>query len=138
MATAPQPNYDYSGFGKAEALLIFSVLAANPSTVWLTTGFIGSVFFALLSFICTKFANVGIMLINIAATDLQTLVQSGNFDGSFDDAFKKILASKDPLTAAQKAAIDAPVIAAFQQFAVFGQLRGNSDTGNSSGDNPAG
>ena len=123
----PQPNYDYSGIGKAEALLVYSALAAS-SVSWLTNGLLGKATFWALEQICTWLANKEVMVLNIAATDIQTVIQAGEFDATFDDAFKAINKSKDPLTAAQKAAIDQPVIDAFRKFAVFGQLRASSDT----------
>lgn len=119
---APQPNYDYSGIGKAEALLIFSALAASPA-VWFTNGIAGQVTFWFLTQVCTWLANREVLVLNVIATDIQTISQKGAFDGSFDDAFAAILAAKEKLTPAQKAAIDAPVKAAFRKFAVFGQLR---------------
>ena len=124
---AAQPNYDYSGIGKAEALLIFSALAASPSA-WLTNGLLGQFTFSFLCYFCTWLAGKEVMVLNVVATDIQTLVQQGGFDATFDEAFAAIQASKTQLTAAQKAAIDAPVMAAFNKFAVFGQLRGNSNT----------
>lgn len=123
---AAEPNYDYSGIGKAEALLIYSALAAS-SWAFLTTGFLGTVVFQLLTYICTQLANVEVLILNVAATDIQTLIGQGDFDATFDQAFKQIQANKDKLTTAQKAKIDAPVIAAFTKFAIFGQLSNNSN-----------
>ena len=117
---ASQANYDYSGIGKAEALLVFSALAASPSA-WITNGIFGKIVFQLLCWACTWFANKEVLILNVAATDLQTLVQKGSFDASFDAAFQAIHGNPNQLTSAQKAAIDAPVIAAFNKFAVFGQ-----------------
>ncbi len=124
---APQPNYDYSGIGKAEALLVFSALAASPA-VWFTNGIAGQITFWFLTQICTWFANKEVLILNIAATDIQTIMQKGDFDASFDNAFKAIHGNPDKLTSEQKAAIDAPVIAAFRKFAVFGQLRSSSNS----------
>lgn len=117
----PEANYDYSGIGKAEALLLYSALASQ--SVWLTTGLVGDIVFKLLWRMCTWLANKEVLILNIAATDLQTLSQKGSFDGSFDDAFTAIHGHPELLTPEQKAAIDAPVMAAFRKFGVFGQLR---------------
>lgn len=123
----PQPNYDYSGIGKAEALLVYSALAAS-SVSWLTNGLFGKFTFWILQAACTWLANKEVMVLNIAATDIQTIIQAGEFDATFDDAFKKITAAKDPLTPEQKAAIDQPVIEAFKRFAVFGQLHDGTNS----------
>lgn len=117
----PQPNYDYSGIGKAEALLVFSAIATSQ-VAWLTAGFLGKVSFQLLWWACTWLANKEVLVMNLAATDIQILFQKGEFDASFDNAFKQIHASPNGLTPEQKAAIDAPVKAAFAKFAVFSQL----------------
>jgi hypothetical protein len=121
----PQPNYDYAGIGNAEALLIFSALAASPAAPF-TNGVLGKITFWSLGQFCTWLASKEVLVLNIASTDLQTLAQKGEFNATFDEAFKAIHGNSDRLTAEQKAAIDAPVIAAFRKFAVFGQLRDSS------------
>jgi hypothetical protein len=118
----PRPNYDYSGIGKAEALLIFSALASSK-LVFLTNGVFGKFTFQILWAACSWLATKEILLVNVVATDLQTLAQKGEFDGTFDDAFKKIHGQREKLSAEEKAAIDAPVRTAFRKFAYFGQLR---------------
>jgi len=133
----PQPNYDYSGIGRAEALLLFSALAASPWAV-LTNGFLGSIVFWILTKICTGLANKEVMVLNVGATTLQTIMQKGEFDATLDAAFKAIKGNPDRLSAAEKAKIDDPVIAAFRKFAVFGQLRNSGDSGTAPGDNPTG
>jgi len=77
---------------------------------------------------CTWLANKEVLILNVMATDIQTLIQQGSFDATFDQAFEAIKGNPSKLTPEQKAAIDAPVIAAFNKFAVFGQLRNNSNT----------
>lgn len=127
MIADPQPNYDYSGIGKAEALLIFSALAASPAA-WLTNGVLGKFTFWALSKFLTWLSGKGIMLLNVLVADVQTLAQKGDFDGSFDNAFAAIHGHPERLTPEQKAAIDKPVIDAFRKFAVFGQLRDGGNT----------
>lgn len=116
---------------------MFSALATSPAA-WLTAGILGKIVFGFLTWACTKLANLEVLILNVAATDIQVIIQKGDFDASFDDALKAIQASKGGLTKAQKDAIDAPVRAAFRKFAVFGQLRSNSDSGTSPGDNTTG
>ena len=131
MATA---NYDYSGIGKAEALLIFSAMAASPAA-WFTNGIAGTITFWFLCQMCTWLANKEVLVLNVMATDIQTLIQEGSFDATFDQAFQAIKGNPNKLTDAQKAAIDAPVIAAFNKFALFGQLRSGTNPGNQSRNN---
>ena len=114
-------SYDYSGIGKAEALLVFAALAASP-LVWITNGLLGGLTFWVLCRICTWLANKEVLLANIAAADIQTLAQKGNFDGSLDEAFKAIHGNPNQLTQAQRKAIDDKVILAFRNFATFGSL----------------
>lgn len=122
-----EANYDYSGIGKAEAVLLFSALASSPWVV-LTNGLLGTVVFGVLTKICTFFANYEVLIVNVGVTDLQVLLQKGDFNGSFDDAFKAIHGNPDRLTPQEKAKIDAPVKAAFRKFAVFGQLPNGSNS----------
>lgn len=75
---------------------------------------------------------------NVAVTDIQIIFQKGDYDASFDNAFKAINGNRDKLTPEQKAEIDAPVMAAFRAFGVFGQLRSSANPGASPGDNVAG
>lgn len=121
---SPKANYDYSGIGKAEALLIFSALAASPAA-WLTNGILGKIVFWSLSNFLTWLTGKGIMVLNVLVADVQTLGEKGDFDGSFDAAFAAIHEHPERLTPEQKTAIDKPVINAFRKFAVFGQLRDN-------------
>jgi hypothetical protein len=123
----PQPNYDYSGIGKAEALLVFSALAASP-LVWFTTGFPGTVTFWLLTKACTWLANKEVMIMNLAAADINTIAEHKVFDGSFDEAFKEIHGNPNQLSQAQKASIDNKVIAAARAFFTFGSLRDSSSS----------
>ncbi len=116
----PIPNYDYSGIGRAEALLIFSAIAST-SWVFITNGALGKFTFWVLEQACTWLANKEMLILNVVVTDIQTILQRGDFDASFDDAFKAIHGNPDKLTPEQKAAIDKPVIDAFRKFAVFGQ-----------------
>lgn len=68
-------------------------------------------------------ADKGLIILNIAAADINTIAEKESFDGSFDEAFKEIHESKDRLTPEQKKAIDDKVIFAFRKFATFGELR---------------
>lgn len=129
-------KYDFQGIGKASATVTIAALAANPSTLWLTTGFVGSMFYWLLTQFYSKLASVGLVILNVGIADVQIITQHSEFDGSFDDAFKLINAG--PLTDEQKSAIDNKVISAFKSFASFGSVSdvqpagsppGNSSTG---------
>lgn len=118
-------KYDFEGIGKAGALLMFSGLAASPF-VWFTTGIQGKIVFWLLVQLNKFLASNGLILLNIGIANVQVLIQENAYDKSFDDAFDAIHGNPKRLTEAQKKAIDAPVIAAFDKFANFGVRDGGN------------
>lgn len=115
-------KYKFDGIGKAGAVATFAALAANPSTLWLTQGFIGKVIFYLLTMLYSRLASAGLVILNVGVAKVEVLIEQKEFDGSFDEAFKIINAKGGALTEAEKRAIDSKVIAAFRNFAAFGKV----------------
>lgn len=128
--------YHYEGIGKAGALMLFGALAASPLS-WLATGFLGRITFSILEMICTWLAGKGVILLNIAVADIQTISQKRDFDGSFRDAFTEIAGNPHRLSAEDRKRIDEKVKAAFRKFATFG-VRDGGDSEASPWDNPSG
>lgn len=122
MSLLPPPanKYDFTGIGNASALALMAVLAANPETLWLTTGVTGTIFKLVSSKIFSGLASVGVVFLNIGAELITTVVDKSGFDGSFTSSLKlvdAIQAAGQTMTADQIQAIDGPVIAQFEKFA---------------------
>ncbi len=98
---------------------MFAALAASPFS-WFTNGLAGEITFWLLQQFSMWMADKGLIILNVAAADINTISEKNDFDGSFDQAFKEIHENEDRLTPEQKKAIDDKVIKAFRQFAAFG------------------
>jgi hypothetical protein len=112
-------KYEFDGIGKAGAMATFAALALNPATLPLTQGFWGKILFYALTWFYARLASVGLVVLNIGIANVETLLQEKEFNGSFDEAFQIINQKGGKLTEAEKASIDAKVIAAFRKFGVF-------------------
>jgi hypothetical protein len=122
----PATKYSFSGLGDASATIVLGLLAANPSTTWLATGFVGKVVNVLLSYAFSMAASVGLVLLNVGAERVETMIDQHAFDGSFDSAEKLLEAARQTghvLTPAEIAAIDGPVIDAFRKFGSFARQK---------------
>lgn len=118
----PAGKHDLSGIGGATATIVLAALAANPSTAVLATGFLGTIIKFLLTKLFTILASVGLVVLNVGAARVETLIDQHNFDGSFETAEKLIGAIRQTgrdLTPAEVRAIDGPVIDAFRKWASF-------------------
>ena len=112
-------KHDLSGIGKASALLTMKLLAASPLAP-LTGGFGGKITYWFLTWMYTRLASVGLVVLNVGAAAVQTLAEKEEFDGSFDDAFKIINERKGILTDEETKSIDDKVIRAFRRITDFG------------------
>lgn len=124
----------YWNIGKAGAAIIMAVFAATPATTFLTVGILGKIIFWILECICAYLASLGLIVLNVGAAKLDTIVDGGDFDGSWDTAEKLISGIRNTgrdLTPAEIKAIDQPVIDAFRKFANFGRTK-DEDTSNPS------
>lgn len=119
-------KYKYYNIGKGSATLVFLALAGNPSTAVLTAGVIGQFVFSFLTWASTMLASVGIVLANVGVDWIDTRLEKGDFDGAWDEAFKKINEKGNTLTPEEVKAIDDKVIAAHNSFGTFGKLRGDA------------
>lgn len=106
--------------------MVLAALAANPSTLFLTTGFVGKIFTWFLQLFFTMLASGGLVIINVGASKVEALVGGKNFDGAWDSAeefIAAIRATGRELTPEEIAKIDAPVIEAFKKFGHFGKRK---------------
>ena len=103
-----------------------AALAANPKFSWLTAGFLGkSVWFGA-KLLCMGGASLGLVVLNVGAAKIDTLMTQHNFDGTWESAQKLISDIRKEgreLTDAEKARIDGPVKDAFRKFGRFGRVR---------------
>lgn len=116
----PLTKYDFSGIGAASAKLVLAALAANPSTTFLTVGFSGTVVNWILTKAFSMAASAGLVILNVGAEKIETLIAKNQYDGSWDSAEKLLQDARDAhhtLTPAEIAAIDGPVIDSFRKFA---------------------
>lgn len=111
-------KYDLPGFGKVQALLVFTAMASGP-LAFLTTGIPGKIVFPLLELAGEWLASKGLVLLNIGAEKVETLIEENAYDGSFEKAFEAINAKRGKLTDAEKKSIDDKVIAAARKFFSF-------------------
>lgn len=116
----------YSGIGEASASAVLASLSLNPTTVGLTTGFMGRIIFFICKIFFTVLAALGLVILNVGASKIQTLVDEGNYTGSREDAEKLIEAIRTTgrdLTPEEIKEIDEPVKAAFRKFGRFGKKK---------------
>lgn len=124
--------YKFRGIGGASASIIMAGLASNPATVFLTQGFVGKLVFLFFKFICMVLASFGLIVLNVGAAKLETVLAEEDYDGSYESAeriIKKIREQGRELTDEEIKAIDTPVIDAFRKFAGFGRVRKRRDSG---------
>jgi hypothetical protein len=120
MGLLSSEKYDFDGIGAASAAAVMVVLAANPTTAWLTVGFPGKITFWILSSLFNKLASKGVVLLNVGADRLATAVEKSGFDGSWENAYKlmdEIRTVGRDMTLEEITAIDDAVIEKFRRFA---------------------
>jgi len=116
----PLTKYRFDGIGAASAKLALAALAANPGTAFLTAGISGRIVNWLLTKAFSMAASGGLVLLNVGAAKVETLVAKNEYDGSWDSAEKLLQDARNAhheLTPAEIAAIDGPVIDSFRKFA---------------------
>jgi hypothetical protein len=119
-------KHKFDGIGQTAASIIMAGLAANPSTAILASGFLGKVMFIIFKYICMMLANLGLIVMNVGAEKLETIVAAGDFDGSWEKAeemLNKIRQEHREMTPDEIKKIDDGVITAFRKFASFGRVR---------------
>jgi len=120
----------FEGIGETSAAIILAGLAANPSTLFLSSGFLGKIVFQISKYFCMMLANLGLIVMNLGAAKLQVIVDGGNYDGSWEKAeelLKKIRDQGREITDEEIKQIDGAVIDAFREFANFGRVRQRRD-----------
>lgn len=122
-------KHDLNGIGSASAAGVVAALATNPSTSFLTAGFIGKIVFYLLKTFFTSLASMGLVLLNVGAEKLLAAIDRSNFDGSLDTAEKLIQEIRNTgreLTPEETKQIDDKVIEQFRKFAKMTRKKQNA------------
>lgn len=125
MATIAR-KHKFEGIGEATAALAMAALAANPKTVFLTGSLIGKAVWFVIKLLSMGAASIGLVVVNLGAAKVETIITENNFDGSWESALKLIAAIKEQgreLTDAEAEKIDGPVKDAFRKFGRFGRAR---------------
>lgn len=106
--------------------MVIAALAANPGTLFLTTGISGKIVMFILTKIFSGLASIGLVILNLGAAKVETLVDGKNFDGAWDSAEELIAAIRNTgrdMTPEEIKKIDDPVIAAFRKWASFARQK---------------
>lgn len=106
--------------------MVLAALLSNPGTVFLTTGILGKIVTWALTEFFSMLASLGLVMLNVGAAKVETLIDGKNFDGSWDTAEEFIAAIRSTgreMTPEEIAAIDGPVIVAFRKFASFARKK---------------
>lgn len=122
----PGTKYKFEGIGETLAALVLAGLATNPSLAWLTGGFTGRVVWFGAKLLGMGLASIGLVVLNVGAAKIETIMAENNFDGSWESAQKLISDIRKEgreLTDEEKKRIDGPVKDAFRRFARFGRVR---------------
>jgi hypothetical protein len=126
MPAGPANKYSFNGIGAASAKLVLAALAANPGTAFLATGILGTISSKILTKLFSMLASVGLVILNIGAAKVEVIIDSNNFDNSWDSAEKLIGAIRNTgreLTKEEEKAIDDKVIESFRKFASFARQK---------------
>ena len=118
----PLGKHKFSGIGAASATMVLVALASNPSTLFLTTGILGKIIAWVLQNFFSMLASLGLVVLNVGASRVETLIDGKNFDGAYDSAEEFIAAIRNTgrdLTPEEIKKIDDPVIEAFREWAGF-------------------
>jgi len=118
--------YRFTGIGEASAAMVMASLLSNPATAAFATGIQGKVIFFILKIIFMLLASLGLIVLNVTAAKLETIITADKFDGSFDSAERIIKSIRDTgreMTEKEVKDIDQPVIDAFRKFASFGRKK---------------
>lgn len=114
----------FLGIGEAGAAMVLASLATNPAFLPFTTGIPGKILFYFFKFLFSYLASMGLIVLNVGAAQLETILAENNYDGTWESAEKAIKAIRDTgreLTPEEVANIDGPVIEALRRFARFGK-----------------
>lgn len=122
----PAGKHKLEGIGAASAAMVMAAIAANPATAWFVKGIPGKIIYWILTKMFSGFASLGLVVMNVGASRIQTIVDGKNFDGAWDSAeefIAAIRASGRELTPEEVKKIDEPVIKAFRKWASFARRK---------------
>jgi len=121
----PVTKYKYEGIGETFAALVLAGVAGTQFA-WLTAGVLGKVFWFSSKLVGMGLASIGLVVLNVGAAKIETIMAESNFDGSWESAQRLISDIRKEgreLTDEEKKRIDGPVKDAFRRFARFGRVR---------------
>lgn len=116
--------FKFMGIGEASAAAVMAVLRTSPAFLPFTVGIQGKILFFILKLLFSWLASLGLIVLNVGAAKIETVMSEITFDGSIESAEKAIKAIRDSgreLTPEEIKAIDEPVIDALRKFASFGR-----------------
>lgn len=122
----PITKHRFDGIGETGAAMLVAALSVNPKTMFLTKGIPGKILFTVSKYMFMGLASLGLVVLNVGAAKIDTIIAENNFDGSWESAQKliaKIHGEGRELTDAEKKSIDDPVKEAFRRFGRFGRVR---------------
>jgi len=118
--SGPTSKHKLDGLGEASAAMVLASLAANPPTSFLAVGISGKIVFFILTRIFSGLASLGLVMLNVGAEKLSTIIDKHNFDGSWESAeniINEIRNSGRDMTPEETKKIDDEVIKSFRKFA---------------------
>lgn len=126
IVSGPLGKHKLEGIGAASAAMVIAAIAGNPPTAWLVAGIPGKIISWVLTKSFSMMASLGLVVLNVGAERIETLMDGKNFDGAWDSAEEFIAAIRNTgreMTAEEIKKIDEPVIIAFRKWAKFGKAK---------------
>lgn len=106
--------------------MVLAALAGNPSTLWMTVGIPGTVIRWILTQLFSGVASAGLVLMNVGAMKVESVLDKAAWDGSIESAMKileDIRTQHRDVTPEEAKKIDDEVIKALRKFGRFGRPR---------------
>lgn len=122
----PMDKHKLEGIGAMSAAMLFAILSASSGLSWLTLGCPGKALFWILTKLFSGMASLGLVILNVGAAKVKTIIDGNGMDGAWDNAEKLIDAIRSTgreLTEDEIGTIDAPVIVAFRKWASFARRK---------------
>lgn len=124
----PLGKHKLDGIGAASASMVIAALSiSNPVLV---SGVPGKIIAWILSKFFSSLASLGLVILNVGAARVETLIDGKNFDGAYDSAEEFIAAIRNAgreMTPEEIKQIDDPVIDAFRKWASFARKKDGSN-----------
>lgn len=122
----PLGKHKLEGLGAASAAMVIAALSSSPGTAWMVAGIPGKIIQWVLTKSFSMLASLGLVILNVGAARVETLIDGKNFDGAYDSAeefIAAIRATGRDMTPEEIKKIDDPVIVAFRKWASFARKK---------------